>query len=149
MRDYARLARITDDEAGFKLAQLELMNHAANSRSSESRPEIYRTNGKVRCGFRDNTADAGFASSYDSPGWRRAQANRASGMQRTRPPLIEAQAHVVQTTDPSSAAYVRGDRVFHQKFGYGRVAGVEGNKLTVDFDKAGSKRVIDNFVTRA
>ena len=100
-------------------------------------------------GFRDNAADAGFVSSYDSPGWRRAQANRASGMQRARPPLIEAQAHVVQTSDPTSAAYARGDRVFHQKFGYGRVATVEGNKLTVDFDKAGSKRVIDNFVTRA
>ncbi len=42
-----------------------------------------------------------------------------------------------------------GDRVFHQKFGYGRVTNVEGNKLTVDFDKAGAKRVIDNFVTRA
>jgi DNA helicase-2/ATP-dependent DNA helicase PcrA len=56
---------------------------------------------------------------------------------------------VVQTSDPSSASYVRGDRVFHQKFGYGRVASVEGNKLTVDFDKAGSRRVVDQFVTRA
>jgi ATP-dependent DNA helicase UvrD/PcrA len=100
-------------------------------------------------GFRDNATDTGFASSYDSPGWRRAQANRAANTQRARPPLIEAQAHVVQTTDPISAAYARGDRVFHQKFGYGRVANVEGNKLTVDFDKAGEKRVIDNFVTRA
>ncbi|MGD0190143.1 MAG: UvrD-helicase domain-containing protein [Rhizomicrobium sp.] len=100
-------------------------------------------------GFRDNAADAGFSSTYDSPGWRRAQANRASGTQRTRPPLIEAQAHVVQTSDPTSSAYARGDRVFHQKFGYGRVANVEGNKLTVEFDKAGEKRVIDNFVTRA
>jgi DNA helicase II / ATP-dependent DNA helicase PcrA len=99
-------------------------------------------------GFRDNTADKGFASTYDSPGWKRAQANRAAGAPRTRAPLIEAQAHVVQTSDPTSAAYVRGDRVFHQKFGYGRVTSVEGNKLTVDFDKAGSKRVIDNFVTR-
>ncbi len=100
-------------------------------------------------GFRDNAASAGFASAYESPGWRRAQANRAASAERTRPPLIEAQAHVVQTTDPHSAAYVRGDRVFHQKFGYGRVSVVEGNKLTVDFDKAGAKRVIDNFVTRA
>ena len=56
---------------------------------------------------------------------------------------------MVQTTDPDSAAYARGDRVFHQKFGYGRVTSVEGNKLGVDFDKAGAKRVIDNFVTRA
>jgi len=100
-------------------------------------------------GFRDNAANAGFASSYDSPGWRRAQANRASNTVRTRPPLIEGQAHVVQTTDPRSSAYSNGDRIFHQKFGYGRVASVEGNKLTVDFDKAGTKRVIDDFVTRA
>jgi len=100
-------------------------------------------------GFRDNAADKGFSSSYDSPGWRRAQANRNTNPTRTRPPLIEAQAHVVQTSDPSSATFARGDRVFHQKFGYGRVAIVEGNKLTVDFDKAGSKRVIDQFVTRA
>jgi DNA helicase-2/ATP-dependent DNA helicase PcrA len=100
-------------------------------------------------GFRDNATNAGFASTYDSPGWKRAQANRAAGAQRTRPPLIEAQAHAVQTTDPHSAAYARGDRVFHQKFGYGQVTAVEGNKLSVDFDKAGAKRVIDNFVTRA
>ena len=100
-------------------------------------------------GFRDNAADKGFASTYDSPGWKRAQANRAGGMPRTRAPLIEAQAYVVQTSDPSSAAYQNGDRVFHQKFGYGRVTSVEGNKLTVEFDKAGSKRVIDNFVARA
>jgi DNA helicase-2/ATP-dependent DNA helicase PcrA len=100
-------------------------------------------------GFRDNAASAGFASAYESPGWRRAQANRTASPERPRPPLIEAQAHVVQTTDPHSAAYARGDRVFHQKFGYGRVSVVEGNKLTVDFDKAGAKRVIDNYVTRA
>ena len=43
----------------------------------------------------------------------------------------------------------RDDRVFHQKFGYGRVRYVEGNKLTVEFDKAGEKRVIDQFVSRA
>ena len=100
-------------------------------------------------GFRDNAANAGFASAYESPGWRRAQANRAANAERPRAPLIEAQAHVVQTTDPHSAAYARGDRVFHQKFGYGRVSVVEGNKLTVDFDKAGAKRVIDQFVSRA
>ena len=34
-----------------------------------------------------------------------------------------------------------GERVFHQKFGYGRVTRVDGNKLTIDFDKAGEKRV--------
>jgi DNA helicase-2/ATP-dependent DNA helicase PcrA len=55
----------------------------------------------------------------------------------------------VQTSDPTASHYARGDRVFHQKFGYGRVSFVEGNKLTVNFDKAGEKRVIDQFVARA
>jgi len=100
-------------------------------------------------GFRDNAQAATFGSGYDSPGWKRAQANRAAaGAQRTRPPLIEAQAYTVQTSDPSATQYSRGDRVFHQKFGYGRVTGVEGNKLTVNFDHSGEKKVIDTFVTR-
>jgi DNA helicase-2/ATP-dependent DNA helicase PcrA len=100
-------------------------------------------------GFRDNMNSGGFASTYDSPGWRRAQANRAGGAARTRPPLIEGHAHTIQTSDPAASDYVRGDRIFHQKFGYGRIAFVEGNKLTVDFDKAGEKKVIDTFVQRA
>ncbi len=101
-------------------------------------------------GFRDNAGAESFNSGYESPGWKRAQANRAaSGGVRTRPPTIEAQSYTVQTSDPSATHYARGDRVFHQKFGYGRVASVEGNKLTVEFDHAGQKRVIDTFVSRA
>ncbi|HVU20310.1 MAG TPA: 3'-5' exonuclease, partial [Rhizomicrobium sp.] len=102
-------------------------------------------------GFRDNANAQEFASTYDSPGWRRAQANRAnaSSSYRTRPPMIEAQAYSVQTSDPSATQFARGERIFHQKFGYGRITHVEGNKLTVDFDKAGEKKVIDQFVQRA
>ncbi len=99
-------------------------------------------------GFRDNMAAKDFASTYDSPGWRRAQANKAQGYSRARPPLIEAQAFTVQTSDPDATHYAKGERVFHQKFGYGRITAVEGNKLTVDFDKAGEKKVIDQFVQR-
>ncbi|UIJ70530.1 ATP-dependent helicase [Aurantimonas sp. HBX-1] len=47
-------------------------------------------------------------------------------------------------TEPSR--FAEGDRVFHLKFGNGTVANVEGNKLTVDFDKAGQKRVLEGFV---
>ena len=101
-------------------------------------------------GFRDNAGGAAFASTYDSPGWKRAQANRAaSGGVRARPPLIEAQAYAMQTSDPESSHFSVGERVFHQKFGYGRVSFVEGNKLTVNFDHSGDKRVIDQFVQRA
>jgi DNA helicase-2/ATP-dependent DNA helicase PcrA len=45
--------------------------------------------------------------------------------------------------------YAAGDRIFHQKFGYGDVMLVDGNKLTILFDKAGEKRVVDRFVERA
>jgi DNA helicase-2/ATP-dependent DNA helicase PcrA len=40
-----------------------------------------------------------------------------------------------------------GQRVFHQKFGYGAIAAIEGNKLEIDFEQAGRKRVMDSFVT--
>jgi DNA helicase-2/ATP-dependent DNA helicase PcrA len=55
---------------------------------------------------------------------------------------------VVATADPSAARFATGERVFHQKFGYGRIVAVEGNKLLVNFDKAGSKRVMDGFVEK-
>ena len=41
-----------------------------------------------------------------------------------------------------------GDRVFHQKFGNGNVVAIDGNKLTIAFDKAGEKRVVDSFIER-
>ena len=41
----------------------------------------------------------------------------------------------------------KGARVFHAKFGAGTVATTDGNKLTVDFDKAGRKMVLESFVT--
>jgi DNA helicase-2/ATP-dependent DNA helicase PcrA len=55
---------------------------------------------------------------------------------------------VASSTGPG-LGFAKGERVFHEKFGYGIVSGVEGNKLTIEFDKAGQKRVVDSFVTRA
>ena len=67
---------------------------------------------------------------------------------RERAPIIDVAAKVVATGDPTAAKFATGERVFHQKFGYGRITGIDGNKLTIDFDKAGSKRVLDSFVER-
>ncbi|MBI2715027.1 MAG: hypothetical protein HYX37_11330 [Rhizobiales bacterium] len=39
-------------------------------------------------------------------------------------------------------------RAFHQKFGNGNVTAMDGNKLTIHFDKAGEKRAVDSFVER-
>ncbi len=114
-------------------------------------------------GFRDNTNSYGSGyfgggnatpgSTYDSPGWRRAQANKQQANQNpTRrsygAPVIDAKAKVI-VSESEISLFNAGERIFHQKFGYGRILAIEGNKLVVDFDKAGTKRVMDGFVARA
>src|SRR4051794_5937923 len=126
-----------------------------------------------------------FGSSYATPGWQRAQANRArgqgggqgSGRQEKR--QGQARGGFNEDQSPFSARGERGgfarnkrgpmviegeliakstgtvsefslhDRVFHQKFGYGNVVKIDGNKLTIAFEKAGEKKVVDSFVQRA
>jgi len=94
-----------------------------------------------------------FGSGYSSPGWKRGQAFAAARQPTDRPArqaLIEGDGRLIATADPKAASgWTRGTRVFHQKFGYGLVKAVEGNKLVVAFDKAGEKKVIDTFVERA
>ncbi|HYG26951.1 MAG TPA: UvrD-helicase domain-containing protein [Caulobacteraceae bacterium] len=92
-----------------------------------------------------------FGSGYSSPGWKRAQERGYHGSHPGRSQAIEGEGRLVAVSEPSAAsgAYQRGDRVFHIKFGYGLVRAIEGNKLTVAFDKAGEKKVIDSFVERA
>jgi len=90
-----------------------------------------------------------FGAGYSSPGWKRAQASNYRGSHPGRQAVIEGEGKLVAVSASSAASeYKRGDRVFHIKFGYGKVKGVEGNKLTVDFEKAGEKKVIDSFVER-
>ncbi len=110
----------------------------------------------------DDTGGSTFqGGSYDSPGWKRAQERtagvadkgsawrgvRSGSAARSAP--IEGEGRLVAVSAPTNSAYSRGDRVFHVKFGYGQVASIEGNKLTVAFDKAGEKKVIDSFVEKA
>jgi len=115
-----------------------------------------------------------FGSGYTTPGWQRAQ-RRAGGagggldedlsqdydagperggakaghFARTRRsgPLTIEHELVAKSTGTVSDFSI-GDRVFHQKFGNGNVTAIDGNKLTIQFDKAGEKRVVDSFVER-
>ena len=68
---------------------------------------------------------------------------------RSRPPRgsIEARASAASFAAKPRADIAIGQRVFHTKFGYGAVAEIEGNKLEIDFEHAGRKRVLDSFVT--
>jgi DNA helicase-2/ATP-dependent DNA helicase PcrA len=65
---------------------------------------------------------------------------------RRLPLTIEGE--LVAKSTGTVSAYAIGDRVFHQKFGNGNVTAIDGNKLVVQFDKAGEKRVVDSFVER-
>ncbi len=79
------------------------------------------------------------------PGWQRA----STGGQFTREPtrLVEARTSAVSIGNKGRSDMEVGLRVFHQKFGYGTVAEIEGNKLEIDFETAGRKRVMDSFVS--
>ena len=82
------------------------------------------------------------ADAYNSPGWRRMQARSAQrGMSQPR----EGNNLVIDSQAVSSFGI--GDRVFHQKFGYGAVIDIEGDKLEISFDKAGVKKVVGSYVT--
>jgi DNA helicase-2/ATP-dependent DNA helicase PcrA len=137
-------------------------------------------------GSRFDAAES-FGSSYTTPGWQRAQANRArfgdqrgfrgaernaqagfgeaggsrpssdrgaggrgpAGTWNSRADPLTIEGELVAKSTGAASAFRRGDRVFHQKFGNGNVTVVDGNKLTIQFDKAGEKRVVDSFVERS
>ena len=129
-----------------------------------------------------------FGSSYTTPGWQRAQANRArgpggretdfrkggfnegqspfsgsrsdasgsrsdassrpDGLARKRAPMV-IEGELIAKSTGTTSEFNLDDRVFHQKFGYGHVVKIDGNKLTIAFEKAGEKKVVDSFVERA
>ena len=81
-------------------------------------------------------------TSSPSP-WR---ARDESSGSRRLPLTIEGE--LVAKSTGTVSAFTLGDRVFHQKFGNGNVTAIDGNKLTIQFDKSGEKRVVDSFVER-
>jgi DNA helicase-2/ATP-dependent DNA helicase PcrA len=129
-----------------------------------------RTEGVTSAG---RNAGGAFSNTYATPGWARAQANRTeatdrnwgsrsghsverigygetdsgygAGRSSVKARTIDGEL-VAKSVSDTPSPFAVGDRVFHQKFGNGNVSAVEGNKLTIDFDRAGQKRVLDGFV---
>jgi DNA helicase-2/ATP-dependent DNA helicase PcrA len=125
-----------------------------------------------------------FGSSYSTPGWQRAQANRArnqnggrgggqagGGFNESQSPFsgsrsdafsrgdahggsrskrgpMTIEGELIAKSTGTTSEFTLADRVFHQKFGYGQVVKIDGNKLTIAFEKAGEKKVVDSFVER-
>jgi DNA helicase-2/ATP-dependent DNA helicase PcrA len=113
---------------------------------------------KRRAGFSDSEqSDYADDENLSSPpplsgkstaGGRREGRSFARESRRRHGPLT-IEGKLVAKSSATSSNFSVGDRVFHVKFGNGNVVAVDGNKLTIQFDKAGEKRVVDSFVERA
>jgi DNA helicase-2/ATP-dependent DNA helicase PcrA len=123
--------------------------------------------------FDDVGGEKSFSNTYATPGWQRAQQNRTEATDRNwgtrsghsverigygetdsgygagrgsvKGRTIEGEL-VAKSVSSDPSPFKIGDRIFHQKFGNGNIVAIEGNKLTIDFDRAGQKRVLDGFV---
>ena len=91
----------------------------------------------------DPNADQAY---YDNPGWQRARHSDRRNSQSYKPAMIEGRAKTVSVKSPGVSKFDVGVRVFHQKFGYGKVTAAEGQKLTINFDHSGEKKVMDQFL---
>jgi DNA helicase-2/ATP-dependent DNA helicase PcrA len=101
-------------------------------------PAPFADQGGFRGGFSDWARDAG----YRLP--------RAGAQPPARTfPVIDGHAFEVKPRPRPASPFKAGARVFHQKFGYGTVTAVDNDKLEIDFDQAGSKKVMDSFVVAA
>ena len=94
---------------------------------------------EVKSRLHDAAADANV---YNSPGWRRLQARS-----QTRPVSQPRESRNTTIDASAVSSFTVGERVFHQKFGYGAVVGIEGDKLEIEFEKAGTKKVVSKFIT--
>ncbi|MGQ0660575.1 ATP-dependent helicase [Sphingosinicella sp.] len=126
---FADVARGTGRGPGWQRAAAERGYISFADRVAESTAE-----------FRSKAKPSPLVGEGDSP---RASGVRGLGASAPR----ESRASAVSLGNPGRADIAIGQRVFHSKFGYGTVAEIEGNKLEIDFEHSGRKRVLDSFVS--
>jgi DNA helicase-2/ATP-dependent DNA helicase PcrA len=110
-------------------------------------------NGSDGFSERDEVYEADDSSLHLSPEGRGRAEGAGEGARTSRPTAprrlpLTIEGELVAKSTGTTSAFTLGDRVFHQKFGNGNVVAIDGNKLTIQFDKAGEKRVVDSFVER-
>ncbi len=76
----------------------------------------------------------------------RSQHWDSSGFMPKNKPVTKSYERKVKTE--SGEVLARGDRVFHDKFGYGKIINIDGHKLDIIFEHGGKKRVMDSFVEK-
>jgi DNA helicase-2/ATP-dependent DNA helicase PcrA len=123
-------------------------DHLEQETTMSGGESLWRANWSERADpFAHLAAAQSTRASTRGPGWQRAAA--AGKFDRTPARVIEARASAVSFGNPGRTDIAVGMRVFHSKFGYGEVAEIEGNKLEIDFEHSGRKRVLDSFVSVA
>ena len=127
--------------------------HSLPSRFVEELPEAAVDRAAAQ-GLFGGTPDAATAWAAQGGGGRPWATGHRSSYEPSSAPRASYQATPAFTSKgagpaTSAGGFATGARVFHQKFGYGRVMAVEGNKLEIEFDKAGAKKIIDSFVSAA
>ncbi|WP_243457154.1 ATP-dependent helicase [Parasphingorhabdus cellanae] len=114
--------------------------HIEEESSMMGGESLWRANWSERA---DPFADAARGTTR-GPGWKRAR--NTGGFDSTPKNIKEARRSAVSLGNKGRDDVTVGMRVFHTKFGYGEVMEKEGNKLEIEFEKSGQKRVLDSFV---
>ncbi|MDF2494093.1 MAG: helicase [Sphingomonas sp.] len=127
-------------------------DHVETETTMSGGESLWRANWSERA---DPFADVGRGTGR-GPGWQRAAGalggkpggdwqSRTFSREPSR--VVESRVPAVGLGNKGRTDLSVGQRVFHQKFGYGTIEEIEGNKLEIEFEKAGRKRVMDSFVT--
>ena len=120
---------------------------ATTASSEEAQPRLRRGRRRLTSPREHGRATRPLPLAGERPGGGPAQGGAAFARDRRRGPLT-IEGELVAKSTGTVSDFTIGDRVFHQKFGNGNVTAIDGNKLTIAFDKAGEKRVVDSFVER-
>lgn len=127
-------------------------DHVETETTMSGGESLWRANWSERA---DPFADVGRGTGR-GPGWQRAAGTlggkpggdwQSRTFSREPSRVVESRTPAVSLGDKGRTDLSVGLRVFHQKFGYGTIEEIEGNKLEIEFEKAGRKRVMDSFVT--
>jgi DNA helicase-2/ATP-dependent DNA helicase PcrA len=111
--------------------------------------------GQARSGFDESQSPFSGSRSdtsgsrSDTSGSRSDTSGSRGGFSRNKRGPMVIEGELIAKSTGTVSEFSLDDRVFHQKFGYGQVVKVDGNKLTIAFEKAGEKKVVDSFVQRA
>jgi DNA helicase II / ATP-dependent DNA helicase PcrA len=137
---------------GYGASRFDEMTHFGSSYGTPGWQRAQRRRG----GFEEDVApdfdqDSPAPAEGEPIGGRRPDAHHArsaAAQRRSRTSPLTIEGELVARSSGPASAFAIGDRVFHLKFGNGNVTAVDGNKLCIQFDQAGEKRVVDSFVER-